>query len=150
MSCLLQQRGGFTPRQKGHGTSSVSTRFGTKSRERVVGTPAQFASIAFFWWCAFLPAAGRSLSSLMEVPGRATQPGCEASSPPLHPTSTRAEARSAAPRITAPGTTTTYWPYPCPSCSNPCHNAPLWCNTGVYPHHCISAVAAHSAASLMG
>lgn len=49
-----------------------------------------------------------------------------------------------------PGTTITYWLYLCPSCSNPCHNTSLWCNKGVYPHRCISAVAAHSAASSMG
>lgn len=86
----------------------------------------------------------------MEVPGHATQPGCEASSPPLHPTSTHAEARSAAPGITAPWHYNHLLAVPCLSCSNSPHNASLWCNKGVYPHRCISVIAARLAASSMG
>lgn len=54
VSYLFKQKGGFTLHKKGHGTRSVSTHLGMKSRdtrERVVARTGQFVSTAFFWWC---------------------------------------------------------------------------------------------------
>ena len=54
VSCLNKQKGGLTLCKKGHGTRSMSTHLGMKSRdtgERVVARTGQFVSIAFFWWC---------------------------------------------------------------------------------------------------
>lgn len=66
VSRLLNRKGGFILHKKVHGTRSMSTHLGTKSRdsrERAVVSTGQFVPIAFFWWCSSLPVTARSQGS---------------------------------------------------------------------------------------
>lgn len=107
VSCLFKQKGGFMLHKKGHGTSSMSTRLGMKSRdarERVVVRTGQLVCFNSLFLAVLISVvSGRSRrspnSNAWQCPS--VQDEACTSSPPLCPTSSHAETRAVATRIAA-------------------------------------------------